>query len=108
VSSLLHLSCAWNFLWVQNQSLLQYRPTLAFWELKIHVCAQFLVKRKGLPFHDFGLVDANAAKRQRLEPGEGASAAAVPVSLAMVEVVCGWHSLPFSFLPLLFVSVIHD
>ncbi len=72
--------------------------------------AQFLVKRKGLGCHEYGLVDSRVAKRQRLQPlpaaddaveaaaegaaaSEGAAAAATataspaasPVSLQMVN-----------------------
>lgn len=44
---------------------------------------QFVVKRAGLGFAEFGLVDARAAKRQRAEaaPGEGAKTAALPLAL---------------------------
>ena len=60
---------------------------------------QYLVKRKGLDFSACGLVDAKAAKRQRLAPPPAASAAgaadqlapdqaaesACPVSVAMMD-----------------------
>ena len=32
------------------------------------MCVQFIVKRKGLDLTEYGLVDAQAVKRQRLEP----------------------------------------
>ena len=54
---------------------------------------QYLVKRKGCPIPDYGLVDMGAAKRQRLgavplPPSNGASADSTgvcPVPLGMVE-----------------------
>lgn len=52
------------------------------------VCLQYLVKRKGLDFAACGLVDAKAAKRQRLPAAadaDNAEAAACPVTLAMMD-----------------------
>jgi hypothetical protein len=43
-----------------------------------------VVKRKGLDYTEYGLVDARAAKRQRLAP-DAPDAAPCPVNLAMVE-----------------------
>ena len=44
---------------------------------------QFVVKRAGLGFAEFGLVDARAAKRQRTEaaPAEGSTHAPLPLTL---------------------------
>lgn len=58
------------------------------------VCPQYLVKRKGLDFSACGLVDARAAKRQRLPPSppaaeqvapDQAAKSACPVSVAMMD-----------------------
>ncbi|KAK9824651.1 hypothetical protein WJX72_012067 [[Myrmecia] bisecta] len=49
---------------------------------------KYLVKRQGLSFMDYGLVDARAAKRQRLvdpNAAEGSAAKPFPVSLEMVD-----------------------
>lgn len=50
--------------------------------------AQFLVKRKGCPLLDYGLVDMAAAKRQRqgvLEEAEPASVEKCPLPLSLVD-----------------------
>jgi hypothetical protein len=49
---------------------------------------QYLVKRKGCDYTDYGIVDAQAAKRQRLAaPADGGAdtAQTCPVSLAQVD-----------------------
>lgn len=54
------------------------------------VCAtngKYVVKRKGLPFSEYGLVDVQAAKRQRVD-GDGKSC---PLPLAMVNDFEGLH-----------------
>lgn len=48
---------------------------------------QYLVKRRGLDITEYGVVDARAAKRQRLG-GDDAEAAACPLPL---ELVCAPH-----------------
>lgn len=52
----------------------------------VHGCSQYLVKRKGVGCTGYGLVDAQAAKRQRLTPPAADDAAqACAVSLAQVN-----------------------
>jgi hypothetical protein len=51
-------------------------------------CMQYLVKRKGCDYTDYGVVDAQAAKRQRLAASADSTAdtaPACPVSLALVD-----------------------
>ena len=52
-------------------------------------CAQYLVKRKGCPLLDYGLVDMAAAKRQRLpamaEDAEPATTEECPLPLLLVD-----------------------
>lgn len=46
---------------------------------------QFVVKRAGLGFAEFGLVDARAAKRQRAEAAPDEDAKQGPLPLALVD-----------------------
>ncbi len=55
---------------------------------------QYVVKRKGLDFTDCGMVDARAAKRQRLQQREQDEVSDFPVSIAMVD---EWESFLKSF-----------
>ena len=57
-------------------------------------CMQYLVKRKGCDYTDYGIVDAQAAKRQRLAASADSTADTAPVcpvSLAQVDDYEVWN-----------------
>ena len=53
---------------------------------------QFLVKRKGLDFTEYGLVDATAIKRQKLGGGDAAPTDAGHLCRAVLDEYAGWDA----------------